>query len=424
LIIHIVKQGETVNSIASQYSVSPDRVVIDNGIEGLEGLVVGQALAILIPKVIHAVVSGDTIATVAAEYGISEMNLLQNNPTIINNNTLFVGETLVISFEGDKINNARFNGYAYPFVNINILRKAVTYMTTLTVFGYGFTETGDLILIEDEQLIQQAYSLKTEPIMLISSIDEKGNFSNEHAEKLFGNPVARENLITNIINTMYIKGYIGLDIDFEFIRDKENYITFINAVTTRLHAEGFIVNVDLAPKTSSTQVGLVYQAHDYKRIGAIADTVLIMTYEWGYIYGPPMAVAPIDQVRKVVEYGVSEIDVNKIMLGIPNYGYDWILPFVRGTTEATIIGNNEAIEIAAKNKAEIKFDPIAMSPFFYYTDVLGNPHVVWFEDARSIEAKLKLIDEYKLLGAGYWNLMRNFPANWSVLNSLYIINKF
>lgn len=423
MIIHIVKQGETLDSIAALYQVSVERLVLDNGLNSTTSLVVGQAIVVLIPNVVHVVTAGETIQSIAQDYGIDEINLLQNNPNLINNNVLYEGEILAISFEGEKLRVARLNGYAYPFINQSILRTALTYMTTLTIFGYGFTETGELIPIDDEELIRQAYSLKASPMMLISSIDESGNFSNEHAEKLFGDPVATETLITNIINTMYIKGYIGLDIDFEFIKDKENYITFISKVTARLHQEGFIVNVDLAPKTSATQVGLIYQAHDYKRIGEIADTVLLMTYEWGYTYGPPMAVAPIDQVRRVVEYAITEIDVNKIMLGVPNYGYDWKLPFIRGESEAIIVGNTEAVDIAAKYNALIEFDPIAMSPYFYYTDETGIQHVVWFEDARSIDAKLRLVNEYNLLGAGYWNLMRRFPANWAVLNSLYTINK-
>lgn len=423
MIIHIVKQGETLDSIAAQYNVSVDRLILDNGIVRGSNLLVGQAIVVLIPEVTHVVTAGETIQSVASDYGVSEITLLQNNPNLIQNDVLFQGEVLAISFQGEKLRSARFNGYAYPFINTATLRTALAYMTTLTIFGYGFTATGELIPIDDEELIRQAYSLKASPMMLISSIDESGMFSNEHAEQLFADPVATETLITNIINTMYIKGYIGLDIDFEFIRSKENYISFISAVTTRLHQEGFIVNVDLAPKTSATQVGLIYEAHDYKRIGEIADTVLLMTYEWGYTYGPPMAVAPIDQVRRVVEYAITEIDVNKIMLGIPNYGYDWKLPFVRGQSEATIIGNTEAIDIGLRYQAEIQFDPVAMSPYFYYTDENGVAHVVWFEDARSIDAKLRLVNEYNLLGAGYWNLMRPFPANWAVLNSLYTVNK-
>lgn len=70
---------------------------------------------------------------------------------------------------------------------------------------------------------------------------------------------------------------------------------------------------------------------------------MLMTYEWGYTYGPPMAVAPLNMVRRVVEYAVSAIPVEKISLGIPNYGYEWPLPYVRGTTKAQSISNREAV---------------------------------------------------------------------------------
>ena len=33
-----------------------------------------------------------------------------------------------------------------------------------------------------------------------------------------------------------------------------------------------------------------------------------MTFEWGYTYGPPMAVAPLPQVRAVLDYAVSVIE--------------------------------------------------------------------------------------------------------------------
>lgn len=127
-----------------------------------------------------------------------------------------------------------------------------------------------------------------------------------------------------------------------------------------------------------------------------------------------MAVAPLDQVRRVVEYAVTEIAPEKINLGIPNYGYDWPLPFVRGTTAARTIGNVEAIQIAIQNNAVIQFDETAQSPFFNYTSD-GIFHEVWFEDVRSIQAKFELIKEFGLRGAGYWQLMRWWRANWLLL---------
>ena len=132
-----------------------------------------------------------------------------------------------------------------------------------------------------------------------------------------------------------------------------------------------------------------------------------------------MAVAPIPQVRAVLDYAVSVIDRSKIFLGVPLYGYDWPLPYVRGETRADSISPQFAIELALRYRAEIQYDEQAQSPYFYYTARGGQQHVVWFEDARSIDAKLRLISEYRLQGVGYWNLMRAMPQNWTLLNALY-----
>lgn len=136
-----------------------------------------------------------------------------------------------------------------------------------------------------------------------------------------------------------------------------------------------------------------------------------------------MAVAPINEVRKVLDYGVTQIPPNKIFMGIPNYGYDWTLPFIQGESRAESISNVEAVERAARVGAEIQFDETAQSPFYEYTDSNGREHIVWFEDARSINAKLRLIQEYGLKGAGYWTIMNYFPQNSTLLNSLFDIVK-
>jgi spore germination protein len=147
-----------------------------------------------------------------------------------------------------------------------------------------------------------------------------------------------------------------------------------------------------------------------------------MTYEWGYTFGPPMAVAPLNAVRRVLDYAVTAIPKNKILMGIPNYGYDWTLPYKQGTS-ATTLSNVGAVNLAAKVGAVIQYDNISQSPYFNYYDSNGREHIVWFEDARSINAKLKLVNEFKLGGVSYWTIGQYFPQNWLVLSSLYDIKK-
>ena len=143
-----------------------------------------------------------------------------------------------------------------------------------------------------------------------------------------------------------------------------------------------------------------------------------MTYEWGYTYGPPRAVSPINEVKKVLDYAVSVIPSEKILMGMPNYGYDWRLPYQPGTA-ARNISNAGAVALAKKYGAEIQYDEKSQAPFFNYYDENGNEHVVWFDDARSTEARLKLVDEYNLGGVSYWTISPYFPQNWLVSRSLY-----
>lgn len=423
--IHIVELGETLFDIAKLYNTSEERIIIDNGLEINSTLVPGQALIILIPKTVYTILPGDTLDSIANKFGTTSIKLLQNNPFLSDEFFITAGQTIVIDFAQNKIRQLTVNGYAYPNINRSVLTRALPYLTYLTIFGYGFTEDGNLIPADDLALIDLSYKFNTAPVMLLSSIDQSGNFSSEKASLLFNNIPLQNTVIENIIRTMNAKGYVGLDIDFEFINpnDKNAFNHFVQNATERLNQAGYFVNTDLAPKTSETQRGLLYEAHDYKTIGRVSNTVLLMTYEWGYTYSPPMAVAPIDKVRQVAEYALTEIPPYKIMLGIPNYGYNWTLPFIEGQSRAETIGNQYAVNLATRYNTSINFDETAQSPYFNYTDQFSRQHTVWFEDVRSIKSKLQLSDELNLLGVGYWNIMRPFAQNWALLNVLYDIKK-
>ncbi|MBQ7500844.1 MAG: LysM peptidoglycan-binding domain-containing protein [Clostridia bacterium] len=374
--------------------------------------------------IIYVVKSGDTLSGIASLYGVGTEELTAANG-MPDPNALAVGQTVVVPGNGDKLGTLAVNGYAYPFISPEALDGSLPYLTSLTVFTYGFTRSGELISPDDEGLTGRIREGGVGPVMLISTLTEEGVFSNELSSYLFGERGLWDTLVDNILSEMREKGYAGLDIDFEYVFADEAgvYAEFVTYVRERLNAEGYYVIVALAPKTSADQPGLLYQGHDYRLLGEAADRVLLMTYEWGYTYGPPMAVAPINKVEEVVSYAVTEIPPEKIYMGVPNYGYDWTLPFVRGESRARSISNNEAVSLASSYRAEIKFDETAKSPYFNYTDGEGGTHEVWFEDARSIQSKLALANRYGLYGVGYWNLMRYFRQNWTVLSEEYNIRK-
>ncbi len=425
MIIHVVQPGDTIYSIAEQYNTTPQQIIAYNELANPNELVVGQTIVILVPDQVHTVQPGDTLENIAQRYGIPVVNLLQYNPQIMYADDIFPGEQIIISLDQEKRGPIHVIGYAYPNIDRTVLMKTLPYLTYLTLFTYGITPEGNLIDIDDEELIGIARDFGVAPLMLISTLTEEGKFSNELAHSLLNDENIQNNLIENVVNTMKEKEYYGLDIDFEYVlpEDRDNFVAFVQKMTDRLNEEGFTVLTALAPKTSADQSGLLYEAHDYPALGDASNRALLMTYEWGYTYGPAMAVSPVDKVREVLDYAVTEIPRDKIYMGIPNYGYDFVLPYVQGVSKANSLSNVQAVELADEVGAPIEYNEVSQAPYFIYYDDQGNQHQVWFEDARSIESKLDVFSEYGFEGVGYWNIMRYFPQNWLVLSSLYDIAK-
>jgi spore germination protein len=421
--IHIVSPGETLFSIARNYGVSPSLLAINNGISDSSALAVGQSLLILFPQRTHLVGPGETLSSITRQYGISLRTLYQNNLILYGQPKIWPGQTLVISYTDTPTRSAAVSGYAYPFISSPLLNQTLPFLSYLIPFTYGISAQGHLLWLNDEMLLSAARVHGVSSFLHLSSLTEEDTFSTERASMVLNNPDLQASLIEEILAVVTEKGYRGVDVDFEFLpgEDAQAYADFIGALRAAVSPLGLPVLVALAPKTSDDQPGLLYEGHDYGLLGQAADYVLLMTYEWGYTYGPPMAVAPLPNVRQVVDYALTRIPREKIFLGIPNYGYDWPLPYVQGQTAARSISNVRAVQIALEHGAAIQFDETAQAPYFTYRAADGTLHEVWFEDVRSMSAKLGLISEYGLFGGGYWNLMRPFPANWLLLSSLFQI---
>ncbi|RKI42650.1 LysM peptidoglycan-binding domain-containing protein [bacterium D16-51] len=374
---------------------------------------------------IYVVQPNDTVDAIAESYQVPVDNIIYINQ-LAYPYALAIGQALLIptADEEQERRSVVTNGYAYPFINQGVLESTLPYLTNLSIFSYGFTGQGELIppALNDTWMIEAAAGMGVNAILTLTPMDEEGRFSNILIHQMVNDEAAKSALIQNLLVTMGEKGYQGIDVDFEYIlaEDRDAFTAFVAELTEIMNANGYETSVALAPKTSSTQRGLLYEGKDYRGLGAAANSVLLMTYEWGYTYGPPMAVAPIDKVREVVEYAVTEIPVDKINLGIPNYGYDWPLPFEKGVTKASTIGNVQAVQLAIEYGAVINFDETAQSPYFHYIEN-GVEHEVWFEDVRSMQAKFDLVKEFSLRGMGYWQLMRLFLANWVLLDNEFII---
>lgn len=302
------------------------------------------------------------------------------------------------------------NGYAYPSISEETLNWWLPRLSWVASFSYGFTEDGELINLEDANLIFPANQAGVRPMMVLTPLDTQGNFNDNIAIRIFENPNARENLISNIEANIRNKDMGGVDFDFEYLAAEyaDDYVRLVADTRQRLRPQGYLTTVALAPKVSTDQPGLLYQGHDYAGMGQAADYCLLMTYEWGYTYGLPLPVSPINSVRRVLDYGISQIPAEKILMGMSNYGYDWKLPFVQGESKAEKLTNYQAFARAEYYGVNVEYDEEAQAPFFTYTAPDGSEHIVWFENEQSWRARLALVSEYGLAGISIWNIMHIF----------------
>ncbi|MGN0387341.1 MAG: glycosyl hydrolase family 18 protein [Suilimivivens sp.] len=377
---------------------------------------------------IHVVKQGDTVDTIAAFYGVSPASVIYDNQ-LTYPYALAVGQALLISTSpvSAPTYSAYSGGYAYPFIEEMVLQETLPFLSYLFIFSYGFTTEGELVppTLDDQFMIQWAYRLGARPILTLTPFGPDGMFNNYLITTMVNDEVVKNRLFQNLLTAMNEKGFQGVDVDFEYIlsADRVPFADFVADLQNFLAPYGYTVSVALAPKTSDDQPGLLYEGKDYGLLGNAADWVLLMTYEWGYTYGPPMAVAPINKVIEVVNYAVTRIDPSKIHLGIPNYGYDWPLPYEKGVTKARTISNTEAVQIAIRAGVPILFDETAMSPYFTYTEN-GIRHEVWFEDVRSLTEKYSLLPSYQLRGISIWQIMKLFRPAFLLFQDMFQIQKF
>ena len=168
----------------------------------------------------------------------------------------------------------------------------------------------------------------------------------------------------------------------------------------RLKPIGRTLTIAVPAKTSEEIPWLM--GYDYGGIGSVVDYMFIMAYDFHHAGSEPGPTAPLPAVQRTVEFAIRYVPRRKIILGMPLYGYDWIIPYSPDRV-APAISNQSAVETAMRFQAPIQYSTEFESPFFRYTDQTGLTREVWFEDVRSMGAKMLLIREYGLQGLGHGN---------------------
>ena len=378
---------------------------------------------------IHVVEKGDSLYSIGKKYGVDYQKIARDNEMRLED-TLVIGQTIVITGADSKpkIGIVEVNGYAFANIADDVLARTLPHLTFLSLFSYEARAGGDMVPIivpaAEDKVIAKAIDADVMPALVTTNIGTSGNFEPDLAHAILNDPGAADKLIDNLLKAMHAKKYEGLDVDFEYVlpKDRQAYNDFLAKCAEKMHENGFFISCAIPAKDAENTTDSLTGAYDYAAIGAIVDYVTLMTYEWGYAAGQPMAVAPIRNVENVVKFAATQMPSIKILMGVPNYGYDWPTP-VTPSTPGKAIGNTTAVELARRHNQAISFDEEAQTPFFEYYNESGKRHEVWFEDARSAKAKLELAAKHNLAGFSYWTVNRFWPQNWLILDSMYDVAK-
>jgi spore germination protein len=422
-ILHTVQQGDTIKSIADYYNIPIERLADDNNMSQNYSLNVGQVIIVAYPEQTYLVQEGDTLSGIAEKNGVTVMELLRNNPFLADRKYLNVDDELIIRYD-NKDKTIMIDGFTFPFITPQILRKTLPFLTYITIVGYQVMLDGFLNNIDDTQTIQMAIDYGVVPIMFVSSMNELGQGSYDVTHNLFTHEDLQNNLIDNIETVLNTKGYYGVTIGFQYILEEDlpAYINFINLTAQRLTPEGYEVSVAITPSTFGFTPGVPYEQPYYSEVGQIADSLKLLSYQWATSFIPEAYETTLAYLKEYLDFVVTEVPPEKIFIGLTRIAYDWELPYVKNISPGTAFTNAGALELANQLGSVIQYDEIAQTPYYFY-NVTGIEHLVWFKDARSTKAIVNLVMDYGLKGITIWNIMYYFFHTWLYINSQYEIVK-
>jgi spore germination protein len=241
-----------------------------------------------------------------------------------------------------------------------------------------------------------------------------GQWSYQPVARILHNPALMNQQIDAIVRLVESNHYAGIDIDYEQLQagDRQDFTTFCERLAGALHAKGKLLSVALFAKTSNAGNQPTNVAQDYRAIGQVADQVRLMGYDYHWAGSAPGPIAPVDWLRDVLRYAKSQIPADKIVLGIPLYGYDW------SGGHGTGISWLQALRLSREYHAAPRYDTQAQAPWFTYTDSAGRKHTVWFENAASSRAKFDVAEGAGIGGVYLWMFGYEDTGTWAALRQV------
>ena len=212
----------------------------------------------------------------------------------------------------------------------------------------------------------------------------------------------RETTVVNLVALAASKHPTGINLDFEGIypTDRDAYTAFVIELTRALHTAGAKLMLSVPAKVIDDPGDDWSWPYDYKVIGQYADVIQVMTYDEHVPGDVPGPVAGSDWMKASLTYAASQITPEKILLGLPAYGYDWDTTDNSGT-QVDFKGTTTLLNATG---AVAQYDETSQSAFFDYTAMDGHAHEVWYDLPKGIQLKAAYVKSMGLGGVSMWAL--------------------
>lgn len=240
------------------------------------------------------------------------------------------------------------------------------------------------------------------------------------AHKILKDDKSRQKFVNDTFSLVSEAGYDGVMLDIEDLNyeDRDKFSALVKQMKIRFSENGLMVAVSVPPESGKLTPGSWAANFDYKAIGKWADRVVIMAYDEHGYSTKPGPIASRDWVEKVLDYSCSVISRDKIILGVPTYGFEW----KTGNKVPRYLSFDLASKLADENNEIPVFNQSFGAPGFSYTKG-GQTHETWYEDVNSFKVKAEIAETWGLRGLAVWRLGMEDPAIWQYVDEEIEVKK-
>lgn len=292
------------------------------------------------------------------------------------------------------------------FRSLETLRHQGSRIDVYADFAFQLKPDGQFTGQVNSSALQEAIAHDFSPLILFHNFNGKV-FDHLPLRSILSSTTSQRNCIKNMIELLP-SNIAGVHIDFEGVEGAYRipYLAFLESLRASLHDRGLLLTIAIPAKRSEWEA----PGYDFAGIGRLCDCITLMTYDEHYAGGSPGPVASLPWMTQTLDYAIRYIPNEKLLLGIPVYGYDW-------SSEPTLLVSMRDIpKLVADTNARVLWSDQAVEPYFYYWKGRVK-HTVWFENETSAKIRFGFLKSYRLRGIAIWRLGYETNRFWHEVTS-------